>query len=281
MKSALKSGGILFYGVLLISFLVTGFQYPWFFIGLSLITLLSLMEDRKPQHWRLRMNVHTLAMLLMLYQWGLFQHYLIYGFMALIFCMWMVNAYTIMDEGHGMTVMNSLVTVLALWYINTFQTQFIHTGILEALIPALLLFGAFNFSKKPKLLPNLVGSVALAYTIVFLISMLVIKSRGFYPIVLMAVYGIDTVLTFGHRLITGQSVFKNHRLHLFQILVDYPKMSPLLVAGIYAGIQGLISVGYLFSKHPYWYDLAVFVLCSAGYIYIRSRMFKRYEIKMK
>ncbi|MCX6309939.1 MAG: UDP-GlcNAc--UDP-phosphate GlcNAc-1-phosphate transferase [Bacteroidia bacterium] len=281
MKNALKRVGVVFYVALLLSFLVTGYQYPWFFIGLTLITLLSLMEDIKPQHWRLRMNVHTMAMLLMLYQWGLFQHYLIYGFMALIFCMWMVNAYTMMDEGHGMTVMHSLVTVLALWYINVFQKEFIHAGIIEALIPALVIFGTFNFCKKPKIKPNFVGSVALAYTIVFLISMLVIKRRDFSPVVLLAVYGVDTVLTFGHRFVKGEAVFRNHRLHLFQLLVDRVKLSPLLVAGIYSGIQALISIGFIFTHHRYWYALAVFVVCSAVYIYIRARIFKGYQIEIR
>jgi hypothetical protein len=245
-----------------------------------LITLLSFMEDVKPQHWRLRMNVHTMAMLLMLYQWGLFQHYLIYGFMALIFCMWMVNAYTVMNEGHGMTVLYSMVTVLALCYINAYVLHFIKPGILEALMPALLVFGTFNFCPKPKLLPNLVGSVAISYTIVFLISVLVIKTRAFYPLVLLAVYGFDTVLTFAHRLVKGQGVFRPHRMHLFQILVDHAKVPSLLVAGIYAGSQALITVGYLFSKHPYWYDLGIFVLGSAVYLYVRWRLFKKYSIEL-
>jgi len=281
MKTALKNGGLLFYVALLIGFVVSGFQYHWFFIGLTLITALSFMEDVKPQHWRLRMNVHTMAMLLMLYQWGLFQHYLIFGFMALIFCMWMVNAYTVMDEGHGMTVMYSLVTVLTLWYINMFQVEFIHKGIIEALIPALLVFGTFNFCPKPKLLPNYVGSVAISYTIVFLISMLVIARKEFDAVVLLAVYGVDTVLTLGHRLVTGQSVFKSHRLHLFQVLVDYHKMSALWVAGIYAIIQAAISVGFLITRHRYWYALAVFVVCSAVYVVIRRWVFKKYKIVLQ
>lgn len=271
----------MFYAALLIGFILTGFQYKWFFIGLSLITLLSFMEDVRPQHWRLRMNVHTMAMLLMLYQWGLFQHYLIYGFMALIFCMWMVNAYTVMNEGHGMTVLYSLVTVLALWYINVYELYFIKPGILEALLPALLVFGTFNFCPVPKLLPNQVGSVALSYTIVFLISVLIIKTRGFYPLVLLAVYGIDTVLTLAHRLVKGKGVFKPHRMHLFQLLVDHAKVPSLLVAGIYAGGQALITVGYLLSKHPYWYDLGVFVLGSVAYIVVRRNLFKNYSIELK
>jgi hypothetical protein len=266
---------------LLIGFCLNGFQYRWFFIGLSLITVLSFMEDVKPQHWRLRMNVHTMAMLLMLYQWGLFQHYLIFGFMALIFCMWMVNAYTIMDEGHGMTVLYSLVTVLALWYINTFQNEFIHKGILEALFPALLIFGTFNFCKKPMFKPNAVGSVAIAYTIVFLISMLVIKRREFDTVVLLAVYGVDTVLTFVQRLFAGKKVFMSHRLHLFQVLVDYHKMSGLWVAGIYAIVQTAISVGFLFTRHRYWYALAVFVVCSTVYVLIRRWIFKKYKIALQ
>lgn len=280
MKDALYRGGVLFYVALLISFVVTGFQYPWFFIGLSLITLLSLMDDIKTQHWRLRMNVHTMAMLLMLYEWGLFQHYLIYGFMALIFCMWMVNAYTVMDKGHGMTVLHSLVTVLALWYINTFQKEFIQEGILEMLVLALLIFGAFNICKKPKIEPNSVGAVALAYTIVFLISMLVIKRREFGPVVLLAVYGVDTVLTFAHLLMNGKAVFQPHRMHLFQLLVDYVKLPPLLVACIYSSIQAVISVGYIFTNHRYWYALTVFVVCSVVYIFVRARIFKRHKIQM-
>jgi hypothetical protein len=280
MKEAIKSGGILFYLALLLGFVFSGFRYHWFFIGLSMIALLSFLEDVKPQHWRLRMNLHTLAMLLMLYQWGLFQHYLIYGFFALIFCMWLVNAYTIMDEGHGMTVMYSLVTVLALQFINFDRIHFVQAGILEALLPALLVFGAFNFCKKPLFKPNQVGAVVVSYTIVFLISLLIIKSKAFYPLVLLAVYGFDTVYTLLHRLVSGQGVFRPHRLHLFQLLVERAKLPSLVVAGIYAGAQALITVGYLLSKHPYWYDLAVLVLGSAVYLLVRRWVFRKYAVEM-
>jgi UDP-GlcNAc:undecaprenyl-phosphate/decaprenyl-phosphate GlcNAc-1-phosphate transferase len=68
----LRGGGVVFYFGLLLWFFWSGFVYPWFFAGLTLIALISFTDDVKPQPSKLRLIVHFVAMLLLFYQWDLF-----------------------------------------------------------------------------------------------------------------------------------------------------------------------------------------------------------------
>jgi len=93
----LRGGGVIFYIGILLFFFVQGFQYPWFLIGLTLISIISFADDIKPQSSKLRLLVHFTAMALMFYEWGLFNFPWFYTLLALIFCTGILNAYNFMD----------------------------------------------------------------------------------------------------------------------------------------------------------------------------------------
>src|SRR5674476_258817 len=64
----LRGGGIVFYIGVLLYFALEGFQYPWFFMGLTLLSIISFADDIRPQSSKLRLVLHFLAMALMFYQ---------------------------------------------------------------------------------------------------------------------------------------------------------------------------------------------------------------------
>lgn len=114
---------------MLLYFLLNGFLYPWFFVGLTLITAISFADDVKPQSRQLRLSIQFLAMFLMFFQLGLFHMPWSFMLVALIFCTGVLNAYNFMDGINGMTGGYSMVTIGYLCYINTFEAAFVDNNL--------------------------------------------------------------------------------------------------------------------------------------------------------
>lgn len=270
----LRGGGIVFYFGMLLYFLMFKFQHPWFLAGLTLITIISFADDLKPRPSWLRLVFHVVAMGLMFNQWGLFELPWFFTIIALVFCIGLLNAYNFMDGINGITGGYSLVVIVALWYINSFVTTFVDADFLYLIGLALLVFNFFNFRKKAKCFAGDVGAISIAFIIVFLLGLLIIKTGDFSYILLLALYGVDSILTIVHRLMLKENIFEAHRKHLFQIMANELKMPHTLVSAIYMGVQALISAGLiLLPLSHYWYALGVLVVFSVGYVVFMRRYY--------
>src|SRR5690606_24966405 len=64
----LRGGGIIFYLGALIYFFLSGFQYPWFFLGLTMMTVVSFLDDIFTLSNKIRLLIHFSSVLLMAYQ---------------------------------------------------------------------------------------------------------------------------------------------------------------------------------------------------------------------
>ena len=71
-RITLRGGGIIFYIGALLYFIMSGGEYPWFILGLTMITAVSFVDDIKPISQLPRLIVQFTSMSLMFYQWGLF-----------------------------------------------------------------------------------------------------------------------------------------------------------------------------------------------------------------
>jgi len=273
-KITLRGGGIIFYVAVLFYFLLEGFSYPWFFVGLTLIAGISFADDIKPQSSRLRLLLHFAAMLFMFNQWGLFQLPWFFTLIALVFCTGVLNAYNFMDGINGITGGYSLVVVGSLWYINTFQITFIDNDLIYLVGMALLVFNFYNFRKKAKCFAGDVGAISIAFVLVFLFGMLILKTGDLSYILLLAIYGVDTILTIIHRLMLKENIFKPHRMHLFQLLANELKMPHVLVSGIYCLLQGLVVIGLLVSGNSPVYSSGVILFLSVAYVILVKKFFR-------
>jgi len=270
----LRGGGVIFYIGILLYFLLEGFQYPWFFIGLTCISAISFADDIHPQSSRLRLTVHFAAMAMMFYQWGLFTEQWYYILMAIVICTGILNAYNFMDGINGITGVYSMVVIGAFWYINSFQVQFVDVNIIYAVLLALLVFNFFNLRTKAKCFAGDVGAISIAFIILFLLGLLVIKTGNFSYIILLVVYGIDSVLTIIHRLILKENIFLPHRSHLYQIMANELKIPHVVVTSLYAIVQILILIGYFVIKNnPYLYLGISILILSFCYLLFMKKYF--------
>ena len=124
-------------------------------------------------------------MALMFYQWGLFNLPWWTILVALIVCTGIINAYNFMDGINGITGGYSWVVLLALAFINVQIVRFVEEDLIYTMLCAVLVFNFFNFRKKAKCFAGDVGSVSIAFVILFLIGKLIIRTENFSWIVLL------------------------------------------------------------------------------------------------
>lgn len=273
-RITLRGGGIIFYFGVLAYFLTNHFEYPWFMLALTLVTLISFIDDIRSTSQALRLVFHFSAMGLMFYQWGLFSLPWWTILVALIICTGIINAYNFMDGINGITGGYSLIILGTLAFINHSVVSFVEPDLIYTMLCAVLVFNFFNFRKRAKCFAGDVGAVSIAFTILFLIGRLIIQTGDFSWIILLVVYGIDSVLTIVHRLMLHENIGLPHRKHMYQIMANELRMPHVVVALIYMMMQAIVVIGYLILReYGYWYLLGSVFLLSLLYLLFMKRFF--------
>ena len=284
-RITLRGGGIIFYFGVLAYFLTSHFEYPWFMLALTLITFISFVDDIRSTSQVLRLVFHFSAMALMFYQWGLFSLPWWTLLVALIVCTGIINAYNFMDGINGITGGYSLVVLVALAYINEAVVPFVEQDFILTVLCSVVVFNFFNFRKRAKCFAGDVGSVCIAFVLLFFIGKLVIRTEDFSWIILLAVYGVDSVLTIIHRLMLHENIGLPHRKHLYQIMANELKIPHMVVSSVYMLVQALVIIGYLlfqnndYQNNGYWYMGGAILLLSVIYILFMKRYFHLHKIK--
>ena len=277
-RITLRGGGIIFYFGALAYFLSNHWEYPWFMLALTLITFISFVDDIRSTSQGLRLVFHFTAMALMFYQWGLFSLSWWWIIIALIICTGIINAYNFMDGINGITGGYSLVILGALAYINSEITTFVEPALINTVLCAVLVFCFFNFRKKAKCFAGDVGSVSIAFILLFLIGKLIIKTENFSWIILLSVYGVDSVLTIIHRLMLHENIGLPHRKHMYQLMANELRIPHVVVSLAYMSVQALIILGYFyFIEYGYWYLLGGIFCLSLFYILFMRTFFHLHQ----
>lgn len=243
----LRGGGIIFYISILCYFIYSGCQYSSFFIGLTLIAFVSFIDDILTLSSKIRLIVHLFSVLLLFYQIDLYLLDWFWILSSLIITVGVINAYNFMDGINGITVSYSLA-VLSLLAITNYYIPFIDSNVIYFSILGAIVFGFFNFRYQAKCFAGDVGSVTMAFIIVFLLGSLIIKTQNPVFILFLFVYGLDTVWTIIRRLIKGENIFEAHRSHLYQYLANENKSDKLFISVLYGIIQffiGLVTLWFV------------------------------------
>jgi UDP-N-acetylmuramyl pentapeptide phosphotransferase/UDP-N-acetylglucosamine-1-phosphate transferase len=241
----IRGGGIIFVLSAFLFFFVFDFQHPWFMLGLALIGTISFIDDIFTLNNKLRLTFHLIAVALLFFELNLFTIQWYYLIMTFIFVIATINAYNFMDGINGIMGSYSLLTVFTLYYINR-TIGFASNELLIIIGLSLVVFNFFNFRRKAKCFAGDVGSVSMAFIIVFLIVQLMLKTHNFNYILLLLLYGIDTAITILFRVIRRENVFKAHRSHFYQFLANEKKWPHLAVSTLYFIIQLIINLLIVF-----------------------------------
>lgn len=273
-RITLRGGGIIFYFGALAYFLTNHFEYPWFMLALTLVTFISFVDDVHSTRQVTRLVFHFSAMALMFWQWGLFGLPWWWIVVALVVCTGIINAYNFMDGINGITGGYSLVILVALAYINAQVVPFVEQDLIYTVVLSVLVFCFFNFRKKAKCFAGDVGSVSIAFVLLFLIGRLVMVTEDLSWIVLLVVYGVDSVLTIVHRLMLHENIGLPHRKHLYQLMANELKIPHVAVSLVYMAVQALAVAGYLYFRTAgYWYLGACILVLALIYVWFMRKYF--------
>lgn len=270
----LRGGGIVFYFSALYYFVFSGLELYWFMAGLTIITAVSFADDISSLSSGKRMVLQFASMLLMFVQLDIFngEYPIWFALVALIVCAGVINAYNFMDGINGITGAYSLSAFLSLLYIDCFHTRFIAPEFICIVIAGILVFSFFNFRKKAKCFAGDVGSVSIAFILLFMLGKLIAATGNFSYIIILLLYGVDTILTIIHRIMLKENIFEAHRKHAYQIMANELKMPHVTVSTLYFTIQTLFMAGYfLLFDYCYWYLAAsIALLCTLYVIFMKA-----------
>lgn len=277
----LRGGGVIFYFGILLYVFFFGLEYPWFLLALTLISIISFLDDIYTISSKLRLLIHFSAMVIMFYQLNLFDFPWWYGIIALIFCTGVINAYNFMDGINGITGGYSLVILSALLYINWNIVDFIDPNIIIVSILSVIVFNLYNFRKKAKCFAGDVGSISIAFIILFMLGKLIILTGDLSYIILLLVYGIDSVLTIIHRLMLRENIFHAHRKHAYQIMANELKLGHLKVSAMYVLLQAIVIIGYLICAplfHWVYFGISLIFLIVCYIILIKKYFYLHQKV---
>ncbi|MBD0726679.1 UDP-GlcNAc--UDP-phosphate GlcNAc-1-phosphate transferase [Flavobacterium sp. L1I52] len=269
----LRGGGIIFWFSALLYFAQHIENNYFFFTGITLVSLVSFWDDIQSLSNKIRISIHFLAITLVFYEAAVFENLPFLGIaVAYVVAIGLINAYNFMDGINGITGLYTLVVMGALWYVNENIQFFADSDFMKYAMMASLVFLYFNYRKKAKCFAGDVGSIAIAFWIIFLLLKLVLATSSIVWLLFLAVYGTDTVCTILHRLYLKQNIFEAHRLHLYQILSNEYQIQHRLVALYYALAQVLVSVVVVFFYHKVQ-DIVLFLMIIPTLLLIYSLKF--------
>ena len=248
-----------------------------FGIGLLLLCTISFLDDLYDLSSKIRIVFHFISVTLLLAFLNAFVLLPIWAIPVLyILIIGILNAYNFMDGINGITGLYSLVTLLSLLYVNQNMVSFVDGDFIIYPVLACLVFLFFNFRKKAKCFMGDIGSMGIAFWVVALIGLLMMKTGEIKWILFLAVYGVEVISTILERLKLKENIFEAHRRHLYQLFANEKKVSHLIISSFYAMIQLLINVFLINSNfNLLLISLIVLIPIIIIYLFLKNDLKKR------
>ena len=276
-KIVLRGGGIIFLIGAWVWSAFFGFQYPWFLVAVTLAAGVSFIDDIHSLPDSVRLLVQFVAMGLMFYQLDMIHANLWWAvILALIVCVGATNIYNFMDGINGITAGYSLAVLIPLLLRNC-SGEFVENSLIVVTILSVLVFSYFNFrpKNKAKCFAGDVGSVGIAFILLFMIGCLIMKTGDITWLIFLLVYGVDGCCTIVHRIMLHELLGEAHRKHAYQLMANELGMSHVTVSLIYMALQLVISLGFIYlcpdTVLAHW----IYLICAGGVLVVAYVLFMK------
>ena len=280
----LRGGGIIFLIGVWVWSAFFGFQYPWFLVGLTLVAGVSFVDDIHSLPDSVRLVAQFTAAAMAFYQLGIL-HWSMWWIilLALIVYVGATNVINFMDGINGITAGYSLAVLIPLALVNM-NGAFIKQSLIISTILALLVFCTFNFRPKgkAKCFAGDVGSIGIAFIMLFLLGNVIIKTGDITWLIFLLVYGVDGCLTIVHRIMLHEDLGEAHRKHAYQIMANELKIGHVKVTSLYMVMQLVISFGFIYfcpnTMFAHWlYLIGTLVVLAITYILFMKKYYHLHE----
>ena len=263
----LRGGGIIFMIGAWVWSAFFGFEYPWFLAGLTLVAGVSFVDDIRSLPDSVRLVAQFAAAVMAFYQldilhWEMWWIVLV----ALVVYVGATNVINFMDGINGITAGYALAVLVPLGLLNTNYQKlamnlttnyssivssdgvFVDQSLIVASIIAAVVFCIFNFRPKgkAKCFAGDVGSIGIAFIMLFLLGNVIIKTEDITWLIFLLVYGVDGCLTIVHRIMLHENLGEAHRKHAYQIMANELKIGHVKVTLLYMIMQLAVSLGFIY-----------------------------------
>ncbi len=293
-RIVLRGGGIIFLIGAWVWSAFFGFQYPWFLVAVTLAAGVSFVDDIHSLPDSLRLVVQFIAMGLMFYQLDMIHANLWWAvILALIVCVGATNIYNFMDGINGITAGYSLSVLIPLLLANgpsagSGTEEFVDPSLIVVTILSVLVFSYFNFrpKNKAKCFAGDVGSVGIAFILLFMIGCLIMKTKDITWLIFLIVYGVDGCCTIVYRIMLHEHLGEAPRKHAYQLMANELGMSHVVVSLIYMAIQLVISLVMVYlipnTVVAHWiYLIAVIIVLAGAYVLFMKKYYHLHEEYLK
>lgn len=298
----LRGGGVIFlFGAWLYAAFY-GFQYPWFLAGLTLVAGVSFVDDIRSLPDSVRLVVQFAAAAMAFYQMDIL-HWDMWWMvvLALIVYVGITNVYNFMDGINGITAGYSLAVLVPMMLVNwrgdsstslgmtegalgMTEGLFVDPALIAVAILSVLVFCIFNFRPKgkAKCFAGDVGSIGIAFIILFILGTIIFKTGDITYLMFLVVYGIDACLTIVHRVLLHENLGEAHRKHAYQLMANELKIGHVKVTSLYMALQLVISLVFIYAIPDtvlaHWiYLIAVVLVLAAAYVLFMKKYYHLHE----
>lgn len=296
----LRGGGIIFAISILVWMGLQMVHGEWFMVkdylpfiaGLVMICGVSFWDDVHSLPDSLRMIVQIFSILLMFWSinlgsgstvQGSWLSQVVIAATALFFCVGATNIINFMDGINGITAGYAFAMLLPLLLVNH-NMSFVEESYLIVAIIGVLVFSIFNFRPKgkAKCFAGDVGSIGIAFIILFALGRLMLATKDVTWIVFFLVYGIDGSLTIFHRILLHENLGQAHRKHAYQLMANELKMSHVVVSLLYMAIQLVVSLGFIYlcpdTILAHWiYLIGAGIVLAVAYVLFKMKYYHLHE----
>lgn len=291
----LRGGGIIFTIGMLVWVGLHGAHGDWnvvmdylpFLVGLLIIAGVSFIDDVHSLPDSVRLVAQFLSMGLMFWNldivhWNMWWIVLI----ALIVFVGATNIINFMDGINGITAGYALAVLLPLFLLNNKEggEPFILNSLLGVAILSVLVFCIFNFRPKGKAMcfAGDVGSIGIAFIMLFAIGKLIVKTEDLSYLVLLMIYGVDGVLTICHRIMLHENLGEAHRKHAYQLMCNELKIGHVKISLLYMVLQLAVSLGFIYlipnTPAAHWiYFISMCVVFAIAYVLFKMKYYHLHE----
>lgn len=280
----LRGGGIIFLIGAWVWSAIFGFPYPWFLAGLTLIAGVSFVDDIRSLPDSVRLVAQFASAAMAFYQldilyWSMWWVVIL----ALIVYVGATNIINFMDGINGITAGYSLAVLVPLALVNM-NEEYMAQSLVVSTILASLVFCIFNFRPKgkAKCFAGDVGSIGIAFIMLFLLGNVIIKTQDVTWLIFLLVYGVDGCLTIVHRIMLHENLGEAHRKHAYQLMANELKIGHVKVSSLYMFMQLVISLGFIYlcpnNVACHWmYLVGALLVLSLAYVLFIKKYYHLHE----
>ncbi|EOZ95634.1 Undecaprenyl-phosphate N-acetylglucosaminyl 1-phosphate transferase [Indibacter alkaliphilus LW1] len=277
-----RGGGILFPISIVLWWVLMDFQNSLMVSGLVLISGVSFWDDIKGMSRRIRILVQLIAIVLLFADLGLFGDLPIWAFpILLVLTLGILNAVNFMDGINGITGLYALVFLGTVFLLDRVfpsvkESMVLYLGI------AVFVFLYYNLRNGRALMfAGDIGSVSFAYMMVYFMLKMFLETGNWTVIILLFVYGVDSIGTLVQRIKRKENIFEPHRKHLYQIMANQMAWPHIIVAFIFAGTQFLINYLFVLRDQRFpesWVMLCLMIAVAALYLLGKRKLEEKFEV---